>query len=128
KEMIAVAVGGVNRRQVLSTRQNQIRQGARLLDCNGGVDEDSVPLPRNKSCRNRRPRPLFFAWGQIARDGRYAGRQEQVPAQGYFLSGTFGVGSTAVGLSVHRTGFSSDWPSRGGYESCAEGIRYELPS
>src|SRR6266581_7880807 len=65
----------------------------------------------------------FSPGGQIARHGRYAGRQEHVPAQGYFLSGTFGVGSTAVGLSVHRTGFSSDWPSRGRYESCAEGIR-----
>src|SRR6266446_4806789 len=49
KEMIAVAMGGVDRRQILSTRRNPIRQGASLLDGNRRVDQDSVPLPRNKS-------------------------------------------------------------------------------
>src|ERR1700687_4517032 len=48
KEMIAVAMGGVDRRQILSARHNPIRQGARLLDRNRGVDQDSVALPRNK--------------------------------------------------------------------------------
>src|SRR5258705_13827462 len=48
KEMIAVAMGGVDGRQILATRRNPIRQGARLLDRNWGVDQDSVPLPRNK--------------------------------------------------------------------------------
>jgi hypothetical protein len=46
--MIAVAMGGVDRRQVLSARYNPIRQGARLLDRNRGVDQDSVALSRNK--------------------------------------------------------------------------------
>src|ERR1700693_2022068 len=48
KEMIAVAMGGVDRRQILSARHNPIRQGARLLDGNGGGDQDSVALPRNQ--------------------------------------------------------------------------------
>src|SRR5258708_33642767 len=48
KEMIAVAMGGVDGRQILAPRRNPIRQGARLLDRNRGVDQDSVPLPRNK--------------------------------------------------------------------------------
>src|SRR6202163_4773562 len=48
KEMIAVAMGGVDRRQILSARHNPIRQGARLLDRNRGVDQDSVALPRDK--------------------------------------------------------------------------------
>src|SRR5258705_8387670 len=48
KEMIAVAMGGVDRRQILAPRRNPIRQGARLLDRDRGVDQDSVPLPRNK--------------------------------------------------------------------------------
>src|SRR6266852_4082718 len=48
EEMIAVAMGGVDRRQILSARRNPIRQGACLLDRNRGVDQDSVPLPRNK--------------------------------------------------------------------------------
>src|SRR3984893_8419329 len=65
KEMIAVAMGGIDRRQILSARDNPIRQGARLLDRNRSVDQDSVALPRNKRRRNRRPRPLFFAWRQI---------------------------------------------------------------
>jgi hypothetical protein len=48
KEMIAVAMGGVDRRQILSTRRNPIRQGSRLLDGNRGIDQHSVPLPRDK--------------------------------------------------------------------------------
>src|ERR1700681_1210703 len=53
-EMVAVAMGGVARRQILSARHNPIRQGARLLDRNGGVDQDSVALPRNKRSEERR--------------------------------------------------------------------------
>jgi hypothetical protein len=49
KEMIAVAMSGVDRRQILSVGRNPIRQGARLLDGNRGVDQDSVPLPGNES-------------------------------------------------------------------------------
>src|ERR1700730_3045744 len=48
KEMIAMAMRGVDRRQILSARRNPIRQGSRLLDRNRGVDQNSVALPRNK--------------------------------------------------------------------------------
>src|ERR1700682_6277651 len=48
KEMIPVAMRGVDRRQILSARHNPIRQGARLLNCNRSVDQDSVALPKNK--------------------------------------------------------------------------------
>src|ERR1700719_1063688 len=48
KEMIAVAMSGVNRRQILSARHNPIRKGTCLLDRNRGVDQDSVALPKNK--------------------------------------------------------------------------------
>src|SRR5690349_12785430 len=48
KEMIAVAMRRVDSRQILSARPNPIREGSSLLDCNRGVDQDSVPLPRNK--------------------------------------------------------------------------------
>jgi hypothetical protein len=46
--MIAVAMGSVDRRQILSARHNPIRQGSSLLDRNWGVDQDSVALSRNK--------------------------------------------------------------------------------
>src|SRR6202040_1394778 len=62
KEMVAVAMGGVDRRQILSARHNPIRQGARLLDRNGGVDQDSVWSARTKVTPNRRPRFSVFAW------------------------------------------------------------------
>src|SRR5712691_3776999 len=48
KEMIAVAMGGVDGRQILAPRSNPIRQGARLLDRNWSVDQNSVAFPRNK--------------------------------------------------------------------------------
>jgi hypothetical protein len=48
KEMIAVAMGGVDRRQILAARPNPIREGSSLLDRNRGVDQNSVALPRNK--------------------------------------------------------------------------------
>src|SRR5712664_2205182 len=49
KEMIAMPVGGVDGRRILSAGRNPIRQGACLLDGNWGVDQDGVPLTRNKS-------------------------------------------------------------------------------
>src|SRR6202049_4193993 len=48
KEMIAVSVSGVDRRQIFSARHNPICQRTCLLDRNRGVDQDSVALPRNK--------------------------------------------------------------------------------
>src|SRR5258708_34979397 len=48
KEMIAVAMRGIDRRQILAARRDPICQGARLLDSNKSVDQDSVALPRNK--------------------------------------------------------------------------------
>jgi hypothetical protein len=50
--MIAMPVGGVDRGQILAARRNPIRQGARLLDRNRSVDQDSVALPRDKRSRN----------------------------------------------------------------------------
>src|SRR5882762_8366287 len=48
KEMIAVAMRGVDRRQILAPRHQPIHEGARLVDRNGSVDQDSVALPRNQ--------------------------------------------------------------------------------
>jgi hypothetical protein len=48
KEMIAVAMGGVDCRQIFAGRHNPIRQGSRLLDGNRGVDQHRIPLPGNK--------------------------------------------------------------------------------
>src|ERR1700722_6147081 len=48
KEMIAVAMGGVDRRQILCTLRNPIRQVSRLLDGNRGIDQHSVPFSGNK--------------------------------------------------------------------------------
>src|SRR3984893_3708604 len=48
KEMIAVAMSGVDRRQILSARHNPIRKGSSLLDRNWSVDKDSVTLSGNK--------------------------------------------------------------------------------
>src|ERR1700681_3547307 len=48
KEMIAVAMGGVDRRQILASRSPPTHEGARLLDRNRRVDKDSVALPRDK--------------------------------------------------------------------------------
>src|SRR5712671_3660088 len=48
KEMIAVAMRGVDRRQILAPRHHPIHEGARLLDRNRSVDQDSVALPGNQ--------------------------------------------------------------------------------
>src|SRR6266446_3572356 len=48
KEMIAVAMRGVDRRQILAPRHQPIHEGARLVDRNGSVDQDSVALTRNQ--------------------------------------------------------------------------------
>src|SRR5258707_8592893 len=48
KEMIAVTMGRIDRRQILAARHHPIRQGSSLLDRNRGVDQNSVALPRNE--------------------------------------------------------------------------------
>src|SRR6266852_5270409 len=48
KEMIAVAMGRVDRRQIPAFHCNPIRQGTRLLDGNRGVDQHGVALAENK--------------------------------------------------------------------------------
>src|SRR6202047_5653575 len=48
KEMIAVAMAGVDRREILAARHNPIRQCSRPLGGNRRVDQDGVLLPRNK--------------------------------------------------------------------------------
>src|ERR1700722_7303508 len=58
KEMIAVAMGGVDRFYILAAPRDPIRDGSRLLDRNRSGDQNSIPLPRNKRGRKRRPRPL----------------------------------------------------------------------
>src|SRR5260370_22209556 len=103
KEMIAVAMGGVDRRQILSAFRNPIRQGTRLLYGNRGIDEDSVSLPKNKSGRNRRPRPPLFAGRQIACASGSTGRSAQLPPQGPFFSCMLGFGGSAAGVSSHVT-------------------------
>src|SRR4029077_5462813 len=70
KEMIAMAVSGIDRRQILAARHNPIRQGTRLLDRNRGVDQDSVPLAIDQGRGNRRPWPLLFARSNVDCDNR----------------------------------------------------------
>src|ERR1700688_3824380 len=48
KEMIAVAMSGVDRRQIPPAPRNPLRQVSCLLDGNRAVDQDSVPLSGNK--------------------------------------------------------------------------------
>src|SRR5712671_3585982 len=48
KEIIAVAMGCVDRRQIFTARCDPIRQGSSLLDRNRSVDQNSVALPRNE--------------------------------------------------------------------------------
>ena len=45
KEMVAVAVGDIDRCQVLAARLDPIDQGVRLLDGDKGVNEDGSRLP-----------------------------------------------------------------------------------
>src|ERR1700730_15211282 len=48
KEMIAVAMGGIDRHEILSARDNPIRQGARLLDRNRSGMMVCIALARNQ--------------------------------------------------------------------------------
>ena len=66
--MVTVAVGDVDRGQVLAVRFDPLHQGARLLDGEKGVDEDGVPLAVDEGRRVRRPHQLFLARRQVAGD------------------------------------------------------------
>src|SRR5580693_2218879 len=66
KEMIAVAMGDIDRGQVLATRRDPFHHGARLLDGKKGVDKNRVPFTIDKCGRCRDPHPFFLARGQVA--------------------------------------------------------------
>jgi hypothetical protein len=81
KEMVAVAVGDIDRGQVFAVCFDPLYQGVRLLDGHQRVDEDGVPLAGDEGRRYRRPQPLLRAWRQVAGDNGYARRYKHVPAQ-----------------------------------------------
>src|SRR5271165_7102702 len=76
EEMVGVAVGCVNRRQVLAARRDPIDQGDGLFHGEEGVDEDCVPLAGNESRRYRRKHSLFDAWRQVVGDNGDARRHD----------------------------------------------------
>ena len=79
--MVAVAVRGVDRGQVLAMRFDPLHQGARLLNGEQGVDEHGVPLPGDEGSRDRRPQPLLPAWGQVGGANGNARRYIHVPVK-----------------------------------------------
>src|SRR5260370_38131238 len=60
KEMIAVAMGVVDRTNILSARNTPIVQADSLLHGNGGVDHASVLFPITTSSSYTTTRPLSF--------------------------------------------------------------------
>jgi hypothetical protein len=57
--VIAVAVGDVDRRQVLAVGGNPVGEVMCLVGGQLRVDEDSVPLAGDERRRRRRPQPLL---------------------------------------------------------------------
>src|SRR5258708_3215196 len=98
KEMVAVAVGAIDRGQVLAVCFDPLPQGVRLLDGKQGVDEDGVPLPVDEGRRCRRPHPLLRAWRQVAGDNGDARRYVHVPVK--LTVSRFDVSHLFVFLSV----------------------------
>src|SRR5580698_3475233 len=92
EEVVAVAVGRIDRRQVLAARGDPIRERDCLLDGDEGVDKDGVALAVDKSRGHRRPQPLFRSWGQISCYRGYARRYEYIPLEGNVSSSGVGLG------------------------------------
>jgi len=68
--MVAVAVRGIDRGQILAARRDPIDQGDCLIDREQGVDEDCVPFTENESRRYRRKHALLRARRHIVGDNR----------------------------------------------------------
>src|SRR5437879_10984925 len=60
KEMIAVAMSGVDRRQILSARHNPIRQGTCPLDCNRGVASGKNLTTRSEEHTSELQSPMYL--------------------------------------------------------------------
>src|SRR5579863_6422090 len=80
KELIAVAVSDIDRSQVLAARRDPFHCGMCLLDSKKGVDENSVPFPKDECGRCRHPHPFFFPRWQVA-DEALAFCYKDVPFQ-----------------------------------------------
>src|ERR1700733_3922735 len=64
--MIAVAVGDIDRGEVLPARYDPIRQSLRLLGRQKSVHENGVAFTLDERRRIRHPPQFFLAWRQIA--------------------------------------------------------------
>src|SRR5216684_7283442 len=81
KEMIAMAVGRVNRGQVLAARRDPVRQGLRGFGGKEGVDQHGIPLAIDQRGRIRYPGQGLVAWRQLPVEAWPLG-DEHRPLQG----------------------------------------------
>src|SRR5258708_10066913 len=70
KEMIAMAVGDIDRGEVLAARDDPIQQSLRLLGREKGVHENGVALTVDERRRICHPHQFFLAGWQIATETR----------------------------------------------------------
>jgi hypothetical protein len=83
--MIAVAVGDVNRGEVLAARDDPIQQSLRLFRREKGVHENGVVLTGDECRRIRHPHQFFLTGWQIANEARALYR-EHIPLKISFHS------------------------------------------
>src|SRR5580700_2212671 len=81
KEMIAVAVGCVDCRQILAAARDPVDKFLVLIDGNRRVHEHGIALARNKRRRNGRPFHFACSWWKFDCDHRDLGTDKNVPLQ-----------------------------------------------
>src|SRR5260370_2447442 len=65
KKMIAMAMGQVNRGQILAARHNPVRQSLRSLGGKEGIDQHSIMLAVDQRGRVGHPGQGLVAWRQL---------------------------------------------------------------
>jgi hypothetical protein len=99
KEMIAVTVRSVDRRQALALCRDPLPQGLRLLDSEQGIDEHGVSLPGDEGRRDRRKHPLLPAWRQVMVCNGDARRDVHVPV--LLLVASFAISHVFVSFASY---------------------------
>jgi hypothetical protein len=79
--VIAVAVGDVDRRQILAMSGNPVGEVTRLVGGQQRVYEDGILLAGDERRRYRRPQPLLSAGRRVVAGGRLECRHVHIPGE-----------------------------------------------
>src|SRR5713226_7036722 len=105
QKMIAMAMGQVNRGQILAARHNPVRQSLRSFGGKEGIDQHSITFAVDQRGRVGHPRQGLVAWRQLPVEAGPLGDEHRPLQESAFIVRS-GHDNSSVSFAL-RSGLSS---------------------